>query len=148
MSFPPVDCEQQKWLQVKKRLTLFSLWSPPAHSFLHHPRSIMLSHISSYLLSSWLISFISPWTLPTLRGKSIRITHRISQTVSPRLPPQAIPAVAEAVRFGEFIPRVPGVSSLSPDHSQEGQSAQVHLDTIIPKLLYSFRLQHKSHQFF
>lgn len=46
-----------KW---KKRLTLFSLSSPPAHSFLHHPRSIMPSHISSYLLSSWLISFIPP----------------------------------------------------------------------------------------
>lgn len=44
----------------KKRLTLFSLSSPPAHSFLHHPRSIMPSHISSYLRSSWLISFICP----------------------------------------------------------------------------------------
>lgn len=58
--FPPWIVNNRSGYKWKKRPTLFSLSSPSAHSFLHHPRSIMPSHISSYLLSSWLISFTPP----------------------------------------------------------------------------------------
>lgn len=55
------------------------------------------------------------------------ITHRVSQTISPGLPLQAIPAVVQAISSGELISRAPGVASLSPDNSQEGQPAKIHL---------------------
>lgn len=53
--------------------------------------------------------------------------HRVPQPVPPRLPQQAVPAVVEAVGAGELVAGVPGVSSLSADHGEEGQPAQIHL---------------------
>lgn len=53
--------------------------------------------------------------------------HRVPQPVPPGLPQQAVPAVVEAVGAGELVAGVPGVSSLSADHRQEGQPAQIHL---------------------
>lgn len=58
----------------------------------------------------------------------MQVTHCVPQTVPPGLPQHALPAVVEAVSSGELIPGVPGVSSLSPDHSQEGQPAKIHLN--------------------
>lgn len=141
MSFPPVDCEQQKRPQVKNRPTLLIVL-PSCPVF---PPASPLYHTIAYFL--WFTLFLAHflhllpaegWEPPR---QSIWVAHLISQTVSPRLPQQSIPAVVEAVRPGKFFPRVLDVSSLSPDHSQEGQLAQVHLNTISPKLLYSFRSQ-------
>lgn len=115
---------------------LFSLSCPPAQSF---PPTSPLYHTIAYFL--WFTLFLAHFLhlLPTEGWEpprqSIWVAHLISQTVSPRLPQQSIPAVVEAVRSGKFFPRVLDVSSLSPDHSQEGQLAQVHLNTISPELL-------------
>lgn len=80
-----------------------------------------------------------------LRGKPLRPTHRVAQSVPPGLPQLTVPAVVEAVGAGELVPRVPDVASLSPDHSQEGQPAQIHLDskqaTSVPSYLSDFDLR-------
>lgn len=111
--------------------------------------SITPSHVSApdFLLFFLLIRLFSffhsishlPRPVPThaalfkaLWG-NIWVTHRVSQPVPPGLPQQAVPAVVEAVSSGELVPGVPGVSSLSPDHRQKGQPAQIHLEKTHPQ---------------
>lgn len=73
--------------------------------------------------------------------RNIWVTHCVSQPVPPGLPQQAVPAVVEAVSSGELVPRVPGVSPLSPDYREEGQPAQIHLkDTSAIAIIYCLLL--------
>lgn len=87
--------------------------------------SIAASHVSSshFILFSCLV--FQPSAGPDLL--CFNITHGVSQAVLPRPPQHAVPAVVEAVSSGELVPGAPGISSLSPDHCQEGELPQVHL---------------------
>lgn len=128
----------QKQLRVKKKAS-FSFLSPFLLFFPPSLCSITPSHVSALFccledLPASFFPLLSNLPPPVLTHSSLSnlcsetCTHRVSYTVLPGLPLLAVPAVFEAVCSGELIPRVSGVSSLSPNHRQEGQPAQIHLN--------------------
>lgn len=115
------ECEWPEAAQSEK--ASFSL--PVLPFFSPSLCSITPSHVSS----AEFLPFSPPPPQPGRTRCCVWVAHRVSQPVPPGLPQQAVPAVVEAVSSGELVPGVSGVSSLSPDHGQEGEPAQVHLRT-------------------
>lgn len=125
-----VDFKQSAWYYFCRLLRSFSVYRSFAH-FLSSPSSILTSFLR----------VLPPCPLPRSPTpplpsrchscfdlSSVGLTHRVPLTVLPGLPRLAVPAVVEAISCGVLFAGAPGVSSLSPDHGQEGQPAQVHLE--------------------
>ena len=152
VSFPLfVNVNNQKQLKSGKKSIVWCSLPPPilfSTSLFYHGVTCFCSRFTLFL-AHFPICPCQCWpTALCLNLCSEIFTHRISQPVPPGLPLQAVFAVVEAVSSGEFIPRVPGISSLSRHHCQESQSAQINLDStstafksrdssIIPKTMWS-----------
>lgn len=107
--WPAATKEEKKWREKILSSACLPFFTPSLRSF-------TLSRVSA-----------GEFSPPDPRPRDPVTPHRVPQPVPPGLPQQAVPAVVEAVGAGELVAGVPGVSSLSADHRQERQPAQIHL---------------------